>query len=184
MSVIAPLYTKDSVFDMSANITVKKGFKCTRPGKSTTVSYSTYYITGICDPDLPVYMNGKELTDIGSAGVFGAFVDLEVGSNVFTFTQGSESVTVTVNRKETTTSSTTDKISGMFPSYDDFIYAGKETIITCTAPAGATVTATLSGKTYTLQQQKAASDGTDRSAPSFRNSAAVKPEVPFGIESD
>lgn len=160
MSVIAPLYTKDSVFDMSANITVKKGFKCTRPGKSTTVSYSTYYITGICDPDLPVYMNGKELTDIGSAGVFGAFVDLEVGSNVFTFTQGSESVTVTVNRKETTTSSTTDKISGMFPSYDDFIYAGKETTITCTAPAGATVTATLSGKTYTLQQQKTASDGT------------------------
>ncbi len=159
MSVIAPLYNLDTVFDMSANIKVESGFKTTRPGKSATVSYSTYFITGICDPDEPVYMNGKELDSVGEAGVFGAFVELEVGKNTFTFTQGEKSVTVTVTREAPSQTTKTNALSSRFPTYDDFVYAGKEVTISCTGPSGAKVTAEVFGEKIQLKQTAEAEGG-------------------------
>ena len=159
MSVIEPLYALDTVYDMSTDLKIKSGFKTTRPEKSATVSYETYFITGICDPDEPVYMNGKKLDSVGSAGVFGAFVELKVGKNTFTFTQGDESVKVTITREEGSTSSKISSLSNRFPTYDDFVYAGKEVTISCTGPSGARVTAEVFGKTVALEQTQDAKDG-------------------------
>lgn len=159
MSVIAPLYTLDTVFDMSANLKVKSGFKTTRPEKSATVSYETYFITGICDPNEPVYMNGKKLDSVGDAGVFGAFVELKVGKNTFTFTQGDNSKTVTVTREAPATTSKVNSLSSRFPSYDDFVYDGKEVTISCTGPSGAKVTAEVFGEKIQLKQTADAKGG-------------------------
>ncbi len=159
MSVIDPLYNLDGIYDMSTNLKVESGFKTTRPGKSATVSYETYFITGICDPNKPVYMNGKKLESVGSAGVFGAFVDLEVGKNTFTFTQGDKSVTVTVTREAPAQTTKTDSLTSRFPSYDDFVYAGKEVTISCTGPSGAKVTAEVFGEKIDLKQTANANDG-------------------------
>lgn len=159
MSVIAPLYTLDGIYDTSTNLKVESGFKTTRPGKSATVSYETYFITGICDPNKPVYMNGKKLESVGSAGVFGAFVELEVGKNYFTFTQGDKSVTVTVTREAPTQTTKTNSLTSRFPTYDDFVYAGKEVTISCTGPSGAKVTAEVFGEKITLKQTTEDSDG-------------------------
>ena len=159
MSVIDPLYNLDSIYDTSTNLKVESGFKTTRPGKSATVSYETYFITGICDPTKPVYMNGKELESVGEAGVFGAFVDLEVGKNTFTFTQDGKSVTVTVTREAPAQTTKTDTLTSRFPTYDDFVYAGKEVTISCTGPSGAKVTAEVFGEKITLEQTADAKDG-------------------------
>ena len=159
MSVIAPLYNLDGIYDMSTNLKVESGFKTTRPGKSVTVSYETYFITGICDPNKPVYMNGKKLESVGSAGVFGAYVELEVGKNTFTFKQDDKSVTVTVTREAPAQTTKTDSLSSRFPTYDDFVYAGKEVTISCTGPSGAKVTAEVFGEKVNLEQTANANDG-------------------------
>ncbi len=159
MSVIDPLYNLDGIYDMSTNLKVESGFKTTRPGKSATVSYETYFITGICDPNKPVYMNGKKLESVGSAGVFGAFVDLKVGKNTFTFTQEDKSVTVTVTREAPVQTTKTDSLTSRFPTYDDFVYEGKEVTISCTGPSGAKVTAEVFGEKIKLEQTAEAKDG-------------------------
>ncbi len=159
MSVIEPLYALDTIYDMSTDLKIKSGFKTTRPEKSATVSYETYFITGICDPDEPVYMNGKKLESVGNAGVFGAFVELKVGKNTFTFTQGDNSKTVTVTREAPATTSKVNSLSSRFPSYDDFVYAGKEVTISCTGPSGAKVTAEVFGEKIVLNQTQDAKGG-------------------------
>ena len=161
MSVLTPLYKLSGVFDMTTDLVFKTPLEVTLPENyKTTVYYSTYFITGTCNPNLSLYLNGKLVETVGEAGVFGILVDLKKGENHFTFTQGNESVSVNIVRKEQSTSSSSSKKSSMFPTYDDFVFGGQETTLSCIAPAGTFVLASIGGQTYILKQQKEVEYGT------------------------
>ena len=161
MEVLAPLYQLSGVFNMSTDLTFKAPLEVTLPESyKTTVYYSSYYIAGTCNPLLKLYLNGKEVTSVGKAGVFGVLVNLNKGDNYFTFTQGEESVSINIVRKVSSTGeSVITKNTAMFPTYDDFVYSGEEITLSCTAPSGAVVTAQVGRETFTLEQEKEATKG-------------------------
>ncbi len=136
-------------------------------GKPTTATmqttYAKYFISGDSIPGTTLYMNGVEVPRYSSGGAFGILVDLELGENVFTFTQsGQTSKTVRITRYSASGSaSTISRItqSSMFPSSDSAVKAGEETTFTCIAPAGASVTATINGQRVAMEQVAAASTG-------------------------
>ena len=124
-------------------------------GRDTTYT-DQYYITGHSDPSQPLLMDGEELTRTTSNGTFGVLVDTPEGENTFTFQQGNQSVTVTITHPgEQTQPTPISSIvsSSLFPTFDYGVTAGDELEISCTAPAGATVTAQLAGSTIPLEQQ-------------------------------
>ncbi len=161
MAVLSPLYKLSTVFNMKTDLTFKSPLEVTLPETyKSTVYYSTYFVTGTCDPQKPLYLNGEEVKSIGEAGVFGVLVKLNKGENYFTFTQGDESASINIIRKDASSGSqTTNKNTAMFPTYDDFIYSGQETTLSCIAPSGADVTAQIDGKSYYLTQEKTANKG-------------------------
>lgn len=73
------------------------------------VEYTTIYVMGTSNPAYPLLLDGAEvggkLADGGSYGArgvngaFGVLVNLELGDNVLTFTNGEETFTKTIHRK-------------------------------------------------------------------------------------
>ncbi len=160
METLAQVYDLSSVFDITTDLTLTNRLNVQVPAtKTTTVYYDKYYVAGTCDPKQPLYLNGEKVPNVGNAGVFGILLDLEVGENYFTFTQGENSTTITIVRKSSTSTNYTSKLSSIFPTYDDFAYAGEELILTCIGPSGAYVTAEFQGSTYTMEQEVPAETG-------------------------
>ena len=88
------------------DLSYSRTFQVTRPAESITLSdtaYTTwknYFITGTSDPDLPVLYNGKEVDRPNENGLWGVLVDVEVGTNNYTFSQNGTERTVQIIRKE------------------------------------------------------------------------------------
>ena len=131
-------------------------------GRDTTYT-DQYYITGHSDPDKPLLLNGEEVFRTSTNGTFGVLVDTPEGQNSFTFQQGDESVTATITHPSPQTTPTPISSilsSSLFPTFDYGVKAGEELEISCTAPAGATVTAQLGDLTIPMAQKVAtAQDG-------------------------
>ena len=102
-----------------------------------------YFISVISDPDQPLYLNGSEVTRTTKNGLYGQLVSLSYGENEFVFTQGDESVTITITRPEPTSTgdSTISRITqtSMYPSAISAARVGEELTISCVAPSGSTV---------------------------------------------
>lgn len=150
------------------DLSIDPTFRITRPSKDTTIYTATYYIMGIADPDKTITtLDGEAIEDRGSNGVFGLFVDLELGENTFTFVQGTEEKTVIITRENPATGEATPaKIgvitqSSMTPTYDTPIFTKDSSIVSlsCNAPSGGVVTAEVEGKKVTLKQEKTADSG-------------------------
>lgn len=124
-----------------------------RPAQQITVNADAYYIAGASDPNYDLYMDGNLVSSRGQLGSFGIYVALDQGKNVFEFTQPNGAYAeVVIIRGIADTAATTEIISSMSPSYDIVSYAGDTMTLSCTAPSGATVTASVGGRTYTLKQ--------------------------------
>ena len=131
-------------------------FNITRPAEKLMTSYDKYFITGTSNPDLPVYFGKEEITRPGIRGTFGVLVELEPGENSFTFSQGRESRTVAITRREDKSGKAVP-ITGitqdsMVPAVFSGVRAGKELQVGCIAPSGAKVTAEFGGRTVALEQ--------------------------------
>ena len=132
----------------------------TRPSSKLTTTYSAYFIMGTSDPEQSLTMNWKAVDRQTSNGVFGVFVDLAFGTNTFTFRQGNKSETVTIVRSSGGGSAaTTTKVTSMSPKFSALAYNGDKIAISCVAPAGTTVTASLNGTTIIMKQKAIASAG-------------------------
>ncbi len=134
----------------------------TRPSQDVKTSATAYYITGSSNPDLPLYLNGEKVTDRGVSGSFGVYVSLSSGENRFKFTQddgSTKTVTITQGAGYGASLATTNRVSSMYPSCDVGELAGTEVTLQCIAPAGASVTATVNGQSYTMRQVAAAQSG-------------------------
>lgn len=130
----------------------------TRPTNTITVDTTTYCITGTSDPNLPLMLNGQPVERNTTDGVFAVSVPLKFGDNNFVLQQGDDSQTVIINRPDgSEPAATTINVTAMTPKNSLLAYNGVKFAISCVAPAGKTVTATLDSTTVTLKQNATAS---------------------------
>ncbi|HWP52182.1 MAG TPA: N-acetylmuramoyl-L-alanine amidase [Clostridia bacterium] len=129
----------------------------TRPTSVITADSATYCITGTSDPALPLTLDGQMVERGTDDGVFAVSVPLQYGDNSFTLKQGGSEQTVTITRPDGSgPAATTINVTAMAPKSSLLAYNGVEFDITCVAPAGKTVTATLGGTTTALKQNAVA----------------------------
>jgi len=154
----ARLFAKDI---SGIDLAIPAAFNITRPSEKLTTAYSSYFITGTSDPSQPVYYNGAEISRLGSQGTFGVHVSLNTGANTFTFRQGDETKTVTIVRSGSVGSPAIQEIrqASMYPATSGGVKVGGNLPVECTAPSGATVSATFAGTTVQLTQSKTAGKG-------------------------
>jgi len=151
--------TYSNGFDMSVST----------PPAGTVVSGETTYIIGMSDPAHVLKMNGA-IIGRTKGGYFSAYVSLQKGENKFTFEQNGKTYTYIVYRDyrpaggmlpsggsgsiQTGGSDAVSefKVSDMSPSNNIMQNNGTTVAISCSAPAGSTVTATVGSTVITLKQ--------------------------------
>jgi len=145
------------------DLSIPRTFAITRPVNQITTTLQAYYITGTSNPAAPVFFNGEEIQRLGTQGVFGVHVELSLGTNTFTFSQGNQRETVTIVRRRPVTDVVpiTEIVQGsMFPAVQGGVKVGEYLEVSCTAPAGATVSTTFNGRTVQLTPVATAQRGT------------------------
>lgn len=173
IAAYSPLLSrKDHIVDFLSAVTVDTGYTpiplgyepsndltVTRPEGEVTLSsdYSSYCIFGTSNADEPLYLDGEFVERASSDGLFAVLVGLEYGRNEFVLTQGETSVKAAITRAYPPAASTTERISSAAPVNSLLAYPDAPFTVTCTAPSGAEVTATLSGVTVGMRQRVAAS---------------------------
>lgn len=162
----APDFSEESHPRISAaseesGLSIPQTFAVTRPTEPVTTYYDSYFITGVSNPNFPVYFEGEEIQRLGTMGVFGVFVELEEGRNTFTLRQGDSRVTVSVTREEEpdVVPISAMRQDSLVPRYMSGVSAGGTLQVGCTAPAGAVVTAAFEGQTVTLKPAGTAEEG-------------------------
>ncbi len=150
----AAAYSSFEAVTGHVNLRVPQTLQITKPAEDVTVSSAYYYIMGNSDPNQPLYMgnDGYEVTARGQLGSFGVYVALAYGPNLVKFTQGGKTVSLIITRSDTVPVAVATTVSSMFPSYDDAYFANDKVSLSCVAPSGAAVTATVNGRTIQLSQ--------------------------------
>ncbi len=156
-------YFDSNILDDYAEFSVPKTLSVTRPtGSKLSVATEKYSIFGTSDPEKPLYMNGEEIERISENGLFAATVDVPKKGKTYTFSQGNNSVSVTLIRGtgESTGSGTTKSLSSCFPSSSEIVSSEKRQLkLSCIGPSGGYVTAKISDKTFVLEQVAYADKG-------------------------
>ncbi len=141
-------------------INIPQTLKIASPTQNITTTASNYYITGTSNPKYGLTCNGYNVSAVGKQGTFATYVDLDYGVNTYTFAQDDGSTaTVKITRSGSGETSTTSSLSKLTPEYKSAFVSGEEITLTCVAPSGSSVTATLMGETYSLQPVAVASNG-------------------------
>ena len=133
-------------------LTFPQTFAITRPTEETrlTSDWQNYHIYGTSDPDAPVLLNGQEL-ERSSGGLWDAYVTLSYGKNTFSFTQNGVTKTAVIYRAEPGAATSTEMVkSSIYPSAPEIVLEGDRLKLSCTAPAGGAVTASVGGLTAQL----------------------------------
>ena len=156
----------DSEIIYSDVVSNGRSVQVSTPANGSVMADATTYVIGMSDPSMPLYMNGKKIGRTKS-GFFSLMVTLATGENTFTFTQGEESTTYTLYYKTAPAGDSTPQkenvpvvgsvqISSYTPAHDVLTDAGTLEV-SCVAPHGSKVTATLNGVTIPLEMKAAPS---------------------------
>lgn len=147
-------YSSFEAVTSHVDLKVPQTLQITKPAEDITVSSAYYFIMGSSDPSQPLYMGNDnyEITTRGQLGSFGVYVALSYGKNLVKFTQGSNTVSVYITRSDTVPAAVATTVSDMFPTYDNAYFVNDKVSLSCVAPSGATVTATVKSRTITLTQ--------------------------------
>ncbi len=139
--------------EQSENTSVKINF----PDNNSSVNTSYTYILGSCDPQYTLYVNGNAVSKT-TGGYFSLYTQLEKGRNVFTFTQNGNKYDYVLNNgidvyTGETKSNSLDKmeITNVYPSKSVWLDNNETLYVSCVAPAGSTVTASLADVTSQLK---------------------------------
>ena len=160
MPITSAAYDDFDAITNHVNLAVPQTLNIARPSGNVTTSTAYYYITGSSNPNQPLYMNGHLIETRGKLGSFGVYVSLAYGGNSVKFTQGDKSQSVIITRSDAAATVTTTTVATqLFPSFDNAFYAGQTVEISCVAPAGATVYATVNGQSVALSQVAVAQQG-------------------------
>ncbi len=126
----------------------------TRPAKTTYSTFETLAIfAGASDINFPLTMNGEEV-ERDENGAFFLRIDLEPGTNTFTFSHKEKTITYTITRQ-------VQIIKEISPLGNVTINGGMDITISATAYEGASLTAKLGSTTVTLTESKEDDDDTD-----------------------
>lgn len=142
--------------------TLPEKLAVTYPAGDLSVTDSAIFLMGTSDPGQPLTLNGEEVERFTSGGTWGSLQKLNQGKNTFTFRQGEETASVTVTRYTPGGPSPIDTIqeSSLFPRYSCGVDSDGELTLSCMGPAGASISATLHGKTIQLAQSGSGQNGT------------------------
>ena len=137
----------------------------TWPEKDITTSLSSYYVGGSSDITKPLFINGELILDRSENGFFGTLIQLQDGETTIVCSQGDTTVTRIItkqrsaaNASKTYQTASLPDITEQTPSSNLYRTGNTNVTLSCTAPIGATVKATVGGKTYRLSP-------TERTAP-------------------
>ncbi|MEM1483646.1 N-acetylmuramoyl-L-alanine amidase [Oscillospiraceae bacterium PP1C4] len=143
------------------DLSYSQTFNITRPAETLTVNsqMAKYFITGTSDPSLPITYNGKEISRPASTGLWGLLVDVPYGTTTYSFSQNGVTKTATIVRSKPSDTDMINTIpkSSVYPANLEAVLSGKKLKLSCTAPAGGTVTATVGGVSIPLKQVSAVS---------------------------
>ena len=70
------------------------------PAQNAKLTDERVFVMGSSDPNQPLYLDGNELLGRQAGGLFGTLVELQLGENHFTFSQGDRAITLDVTREE------------------------------------------------------------------------------------
>ncbi len=146
---------------LAGELTISKKLAITRPSDKLKWNGKKYFIMGTSNPSMPLYFKGEEVERLGTKGTFGVLVDVEIGSNVYTFLQNGQSVSVEIEREDPNQSATRiTRItkSSVFPQISRGARAGDTIKLSCIAPSNGYVTATVNGENIELKQVAATSE--------------------------
>ncbi len=118
----------------------------------------SYYVSGVSDPSEPLYVNDVLVENVAKNGIFGIDLALEDSFNRFVFEQGNLRQTLII-RSDEEPKEDEERIAEIiadsaYPTTTKAIAFGGSIEVSCVAPAGASVTATLSGMSVSLQQKE------------------------------
>lgn len=179
LAVSADYNDKKQVLNTGFELDTDRTLEIANPSSDSSTTYEHYYITGSSNPDAPLTCNGEEVADRGVYGSFGIYAPLEIGENRFVFENGADSVTLTITRTKSSGGggiTTITNLRKLGPSSDDVVKSGETYRIRCTAPANGEVTATLDGKTYSLEQEAVATTGVE----AYYSKEITLPEIKSG----
>ncbi len=154
----ADMPSKAEIVDTGVSLASPTKLNIVAPAQNVTTTSTSYYVYGTSNPNEKLYVNGTEITDRGSSGSFGFLVELAVGNNIIEAVQSSATDTATITRVANAsqlTPYTTTVLSAAFPTFDNYVPSGEDITLSCTAPSGAYVVASLNGKTVELTQSAA-----------------------------
>jgi len=159
-------------------------FRVTRPARQNnyriTTDLAAYFITGTSNPNQPLFFAGSEVQRLGTQGTWGVLVQLNIGDNTFTASQGDQTTTITITRRARPGVVPINNIvqNSMFPATQGGVRVGGSIPVECIAPAGSTVIASFGNNSVTLQQVAAANPGTPAT---FRGQLPVGHDFPAGV---
>ena len=129
----------------------------TVPSYGAVVESNGVYLLGYASTGDVVTLNGKRLS-LTKDGAFSAYAELKVGENRLVFECGGKKYEHLVIRADDS-ARTLDSFSieEAYPASRTTLASGNELKLSCIAPAGSNVTATLGGKTVTLTAESGGS---------------------------
>lgn len=148
---------KADIVNTGIDLSTPSSLKIAQPGGAVTTTASSYYITGSSDPEKSLTVNGSPVEFRGELGSWGVKVNLTLGSNRFIIVNGDTTQEVTITREQGDSVVKTKKLTAAKPTAADYAYAG-EYILSCTAPSGAMVSATIGGQKVALEQSVATAE--------------------------
>lgn len=85
-------------YPLPTGFDIPQTLRITFPLNGAKYSYENVYIMGTSDPTQPLLINGTEITNRAPGGAFGTLVELQTGTNTFTFTNGTTTLQHTIER--------------------------------------------------------------------------------------
>ena len=128
-----------------------------QPANNYQSPASTVTVVGQSDPAVPLTIDGKKISRTKS-GLFSYFGSVTPGINVLSLHQNGSVVTHNINYKNAVGSSVPSfptlagmQITELSPASETWLATGDTLKISCTAPAGSSVTATIGGMSVELK---------------------------------
>lgn len=143
------------------DLTFAQTFAVTRPTQTLHLdaSWKSYFVTGTAVPGIPVTCNGNPI-ETTSKGLWGYAIPLVYGTNEVSFAQNGIVNTVTIVRNEPVNTVISAIVAdSAYPTANEVVLPGARLQLSCKAPVGSTVTATVGGLSATLQETASAQGG-------------------------
>ena len=138
----------------------------TRPAKTTYSTFETIAIfAGASDINFPLTMNGEEVAR-DENGAFFLRIDLEPGTNTFTFEHKEKTIAYAITRQ-------VQIIKEISPLGNVTINGGMDITISATAYEGASLTAKLGGMSVQLEESNEDDDDTDNESTYINYSGTI-----------